>query len=329
MKTGDEGQCETCYHYPWSSKIFEKTEERQGYTRGEPVDECACKCHDAQFEKKKIHFTIEKSNQPVLSRRQVVAVSVKNYSGETIREGKIITKKQWEQFKKKNSWTGKWENYKKVLDESLAPEEAKKQGIVGYRDEGDYEAGLTAVDGSRLDNSGRSLYYVEAVKLVVCPICKKSEFDDTIFENINRDRVKPTRYESHPHCIVEHEHDMAECACGRRVCKTSFRNYFGFEFPETRHNTYDHNSIQQDWIEIEKIWGLNGFSYKRPPKISQEIKDKYLRESGGYGWFDPTYYINFLDVFRLMLKDDDTLDGKKVKRRDYRSTDDRKEWHTN
>ena len=296
MSGGNNSECENCGHYPWSSKIFKKAGKHMGYTKGEPVDECSCKCHDAKFEKKQIHFTIKE-------------IAISGY-----RDGKFLTKKQWEAFKKKNSWTGEWKNYKRVLDESLVPEAARKQEILGYRDKD--TGATTGVNGQHLSD-GKMVHYVEAVKLVVCPVCQRSDFHDTIYENIHKySKVKSWKEggTDSKSCVAEHEHAFAPCVCGRSVCTTAFKDYFGFDFP---------SYFENDWLEIEKIWATTGINWKKP-KISREIIDKFNEGferglTGGY--FKPIYYVNFLDVFRMKVKEeDDTTYGTKVTT-DHETTD--------
>ena len=319
MGEKNDSECENCGHYPWSSKIFKKTGKHMGYTKGEPVDECSCNCHDAKFEKKQIQFTVEKAKERGWCSKKN-SVIVEDYNGKTIREGKIITKRQWEEFKKKNSWTGKWENYKKVFDEDLALKAAREQGIVGYRDKGersDSGGEFTSIYGSRLDGFGRAIHYVEAVKLVVCPVCQRSDFHDTIYENIHKYSKKDAGLVMHGptdnKCIAEHEHDFAPCVCGRSICTTAFKDYFGFDFPY----------FKDDWLEIEKIWGTSGIG-THEPKISREIIDKFsegFRRGATGGYFEPVYYINFLDVFEMLVKEEDTTYGTKVTT-DHKTADD-------
>ena len=323
MGEENDSECENCGHYPWSAKIFKKVGKHMGYTKGEPLAECSCKCHDAKFEKKQIQFTVEKAKEQGWASKKN-SVIVEDYNGKTIREGKIITKRQWEEFKKKNSWTGEWENYKKVFDEDLALKAAREQGIVGYRDKGersDSGGVFTSIYGSRLDGFGRAIHYVEAVKLVVCPVCQRSDFHDTIYENIHKYSKVESWQEGgtdSKSCVAEHEHDFAPCVCGRRICTTAFKDYFGFDYPY----------FKDDWLEIEKIWATSGIDIQKP-KISREIIDKFNEgfvrgETGGY--FEPVYYINFLDVFVMMVNEEDTTYGTKVTT-DRKTTDDGRDYH--
>jgi len=125
-----------------------------------------------------------------------------------------------------------------------------------------------------------SRHVMYAVKLAVCPFCKRSEFEDSVYNKINDDGgtvYQPRRgywnpyghlprdellaedlkatgaperehefdyndlYESGKHtgnqtlltpCTGNHKHEWYECACGRKVCKISFRNYFGYEISD-------------------------------------------------------------------------------------------------
>ncbi|MCS5613407.1 MAG: tetratricopeptide repeat protein, partial [Candidatus Poribacteria bacterium] len=116
-------------------------------------------------------------------------------------------------------------------------------------------------------NAETSRFVMHAFKLAVCPFCKRSEFEDSVFNKIN-DRANnhyygprgfrhemlaedlkatgaPERerefdyndlFEPGEHninetlltpCAGNHKHEWYKCACGRNVCKISFRNYFG------------------------------------------------------------------------------------------------------
>jgi len=330
MKKLNDDECEICRHYPWSSKIF-KDSASDGRGNHEVEYECECKCHDAKFEKKRVYVSVTENE-------------FSNSSSDS-RPNKILTKKQWEKFKKTNSKTGKWKEDKEgvirsVLDESLAYEAAKREGILGYKDEGDTSRGpeeFTGIDGTRLSGEwlrvrdGRPIYYVEAVKLVVCPMCKKSDFDDAVYERMiyegyemGRHTVQTNRRfavsgdtEKIKACVAKHEHRFIGCICGRLICAVAFEDYFGHRHPslESRY-AYDEYSTMRD---IEKIWGITTQS----EPLTKHLIDVFKRlnlpiriDSNNelYGGRDPVYYLNFLDVFKLTAKDDGTVDGEKLDR---------------
>ena len=186
-------ECDECHHHPWKHYI-----ERNSDWYSRAVHECKCKCHSIPKNKKLIKFNIERSDDLWRSSgfRLERSITGPGY--------KIVTKRQWEEFKKRHSWTGKWKNYKRIRDESRAFGEAKKQGIIGYREniplldanrsnddyywKNDYEF-VSIPDGkvfrfSRGDWSSKpqkwSSHIMHVEKLVVCPVCKKSEFDDSL-----------------------------------------------------------------------------------------------------------------------------------------------------
>ena len=338
MKKLNDDECEICRHYPWSSKIF-KNSESDGRGNINVEYDCECKCHDAQFEKKQLDVIITKDNES-------------NNSSDS-RPNKILTKKQWEKFKKTNSKTGKWKKDKEgvtrsVLDESLAYEAAKREGILGYKDEGDTSRDpekFTGIDGTRLSaewlrvRNGRPIYYVEAVKLVVCPMCKKSDFDDAVYERMiyegswdgRRHTVQTNRRfavsgdtEKIKACVAKHEHQFIGCICGRLICAVAFEDYFGHRHPslESRsaydesRSAYDEYSPMRD---IEKIWGIT----EQSDPLTKNLIDVFKRfnlpiridsKNQLDGGRDPVYYLNFLDVFKLTAKDDGTVDGEKLDR---------------
>ena len=94
-------------------------------------------------------------------------------------------------------------------------------------------------------------------KLAVCPFCKRSEFEDSVYEHMPRSELlaedlKATgapereyefdynkdyldereRYIELTPCAGNHKHEWYLCNCGRGVCKISFRNYFGYEIDD-------------------------------------------------------------------------------------------------
>ena len=329
MEKLNDDECEICRHYPWSSKIF-KNSESDGRGNINVEYDCECKCHDAQFEKQRLYVSVTKDNE--------------SNSSSDSRPNKILTKKQWEKFKKTNSKTGKWKKDKEgvtrsVLDESLAYEAAKREGILGYKDEGDTSRDpreFTGIDGTRLSaewlrvRNGRPIYYVEAVKLVVCPMCKKSDFDDAVYERMiyegswdgRRHTVQTNRRfavsgdtEKIKACVAKHEHQFIGCICGRLICAVAFEDYFGHRHPslDSRY-AYDEYSTMRD---IEKIWGIT----EQSDPLTKNLIDVFKRLNlpiridslkGLSGGRDPVYYLNFLDVFKLKAKDDGTVVGEKL-----------------
>ena len=125
-------------------------------------------------------------------------------------------------------------------------------------------------------NAETSRFVMHAFKLAVCPFCKRSEFEDSAFNKINdrannhyygprgfrhemlAEDLKATGapererefdyndlYEPGKHninetlltpCAGNHKHEWYKCACGREVCKISFRNYFGYEIDDDLFN---------------------------------------------------------------------------------------------
>ena len=98
-------------------------------------------------------------------------------------------------------------------------------------------------------------------KLAVCPFCKKSEFEDSVYSRMPRSELlaedskvtgAPERgYEFDYNdkyldrkdrnvmltpCAGNHKHEWNLCKCGRWICKISFRNYFGYEIDDDLFN---------------------------------------------------------------------------------------------
>ena len=271
--------------------------------------ECKCKCHNIP-NKKLIKFRIIRSDDLWRSPNFRYTLSIKE-SGY-----KIVTKRQWEEFKKRHSWTGKWKNYKRIRDESRAFGEAKKQGIIGYREniplldanrsnddyywKNDYEF-VSIPDGkvfrfSRGDWSSKpqkwSSHIMHVEKLVVCPVCKKSEFDDSLLNKLDHLRYRRElygekeieNYSGNEVCMANHKHDMTECtACHRRICHTAFVDYFGYSIREINSHEETEVPVYEDFLTIEKIWGRSGV---------------YVGESDSYGNRRETGQ-EYLDIFDL------------------------------
>ena len=113
---------------------------------------------------------------------------------------------------------------------------------------------------------GVSKHVIHVEKLAVCPFCKRSEFEDSVFHFLDRHGLgilleedlkatgAPKReygfdYNDYPvtrggnggsmylaYCAGSHRHEWYECKCGRNICKVSFRNYFGYEIGEDLSN---------------------------------------------------------------------------------------------
>ena len=68
-------------------------------------------------------------------------------------------------------------------------------------------------------------------QLVICPFCKRSDFDDTVYhKRNNRHNLYYERmYEAYPPCFSAHEHEIVRCKCGRLICAVAFSEYFGYE----------------------------------------------------------------------------------------------------
>ena len=131
--------------------------------------------------------------------------------------------------------------------------------------------------------SSQHVMYVE--KLAFCPFCKRSEFDDSVYELIN---VQATRsatngirkimnkdyrgYENNEYiiktrtnhiklttsCCGNHNHVWKKCNCGRQICKVSFRECFGYEFgDELFENDFvdkSHYSEEAKALQAEDKW---------------------------------------------------------------------------
>ena len=257
---GQDFECEKCGHYPWMSKKFT---EVNGVKH-----ECKCNCHDAEFEKHKIYFTIGENG-------------TWDYSSEWSK-GKIITKKQWDQHLTKYG--------------DSARDEAYKQGIAGYKDEGVREKRPEAFtdvgSNSRLDIDGKYIYYIEIVKLIVCPICRKSQFEDAVLYNLHRTSgyfiAKPET------CLSEHKHEYCDCKCGRKICQITFRDYFGYEFPNGKYGSGGESSVA-DLRKLEKLWGS---------LPSNNTPVSAILRTSSFSEYQPQY----LDVFRLAMKSDGKTD---------------------
>ena len=286
----DAETCDECRHHPWKHYIVR---ESNWYSR--TVHECKCKCHNIPKNKKLIKFRIIRSDDLWRSPNFRYTLSIKE-SGY-----KIVTKRQWEQFKKRHSWTGKWKNYKRVRDESRALEEAKRQGIIGYREDTGpgrrqvcYEF-VSIPDGKVFQLRGGvklSSHIMHVEKLVVCPVCKKSEFDDSLLNKLDHLRYRRElygekeieNYSGNEVCMANHKHDMTECtACHRRICHTAFVDYFGYSIREINSHEETEVPVYEDFLTIEKIWGSSG---------------NYVGKSDSYGNRRETGQ-KYLDIFDL------------------------------
>ena len=158
-------------------------------------------------------------------------------------------------------------------------------------------------------NAETSRFVMHAFKLAVCPFCKRSEFEDSVFNKINdhthfnpsyfgdnatlrnellAEDLKATGapererefdyndlYEPGKHninetlltpCAGNHKHEWYKCACGRNVCKISFRNYFGYEIGD---DLFDNDFVDRSHYS-ERAKALldedkHGYGDKYPP----------------------------------------------------------------
>jgi len=131
-----------------------------------------------------------------------------------------------------------------------------------------------------------SRHVMYTVKLAVCPFCKRSEFEDSVFNKINDDNIverhgsrydndyndlyEPGKHNSNETlltpCAENHKHEWYECACGRKVCKISFRNYFGYEISD---ELFDNDFVDRSHYS-ERTKALldedkHGYGDKYPP----------------------------------------------------------------
>ena len=113
---------------------------------------------------------------------------------------------------------------------------------------------------------GESEHVMHVEKLAICPFCKRSEFEDSVFhflsgtyeDTLLEEDLKATgapkreyefdynNYETRrsgkvgseylAYCAGNHRHEWYKCKCGRNICKVSFRNYFGYEIDEDLFN---------------------------------------------------------------------------------------------
>ena len=269
ISMGQVFECEKCEHYPWMSKFTEMNGVEH---------ECKCNCHDAEFEKHKIYFTIGENG------------TWESY-GNKWSKGKIITKKQWDQ------------HLTKYGDGAI--DEAHKQGIAGYKDEGVREKrpeAFTDVGSNRLDIDGKYIYYIEIVKLIVCPICRKSQFEDAVLFNLHSYRqyqAKPRTsdyfYDKPETCLSEHKHEYWPCSCGRKICQITFRDYFGYDFPNRKYGSGG-GSANDDLQKIEKLWG------------SHPTNDTPIFDTLQLHYHDKEYKPQYLDVFQLAIRSDGKTD---------------------
>jgi hypothetical protein len=257
---GQDFECEKCNHYPWMSKIFTEVNGVE-YV-------CKCNCHDAEFEKHKIYFTIGENG------------TWESY-GNKWSKGKIITKKQWDQ------------HLTKYGDGAI--DEARKQGIAGYKDEGVREKrpeAFTDVGSNRLDIDGKYIYYIEIVKLIVCSICRKSQFEDAVLFNLHR--TSYNYYVESETCLSEHKHEYWPCPCGRKICQITFRDYFGYDFPNRKYGSGG-GSSDDDLQKIEKLWGSHPSNHTPSSGIHRHFDDR-------------KYRTQYLDVFQLAVRSDGKTD---------------------
>ena len=128
-----------------------------------------------------------------------------------------------------------------------------------------------------------SRHVMYAVKLAVCPFCKRSEFEDSVFNKINdsggggsiytndnNDLYEPGEHNRNETlltpCAENHKHEWYKCACGREVCKISFRNYFGYEISdELFDNDFVDRSRYSERTKTLLDEDKHGYGDKYPP----------------------------------------------------------------
>ena len=136
-----------------------------------------------------------------------------------------------------------------------------------------------------------SLHVMYAVKLAVCPFCKRSEFEDSVFNKINdsgggessytndyNDLYEPGEHNRNETlltpCAENHKHEWYKCACGRKVCKISFRNYFGYEIGD---DLFDNDFVDRSHYSertkalLDKDVHGYGDTYSREKPKSAEV----------------------------------------------------------
>ena len=133
-----------------------------------------------------------------------------------------------------------------------------------------YEGTTEDIDdyGRHIDIPLTSQHVMYVEKLAICPFCKRSEFEDTVYDRMPRsvllaEDAKATGAPDREHdydydnilyldkrerdvnltpCAGNHKHEWHLCKCGRHVCKISFRNYFGYEIDE---DIFDNNLVDK------------------------------------------------------------------------------------
>ncbi len=139
----------------------------------------------------------------------------------------------------------------------------------------------------KVGSGSRHVMHVE--KLAVCPFCKRSEFEDSVYDKIDGMRSElltedlkatgaPEReydfdynrlYLDHKYrsveltpCTGNHKHEWHKCKCGRKICKVSFRNYFGYEIDK---DLFDDDLVDKSHYSkrTRALLGLDN-SYDRP-----------------------------------------------------------------
>jgi hypothetical protein len=156
------------------------------------------------------------------------------------------------------------------------------------------------------EDAETSRHVMHAFKLAVCPFGKRSEFEDSAFNKINdrannsyygsrglrhemlAEDLKATGAPEREHefdyndlfepgehninetlltpCAGNHKHEWYKCACGREVCKISFRNYFGYEISdELFDNDFVDRSHYSERTKALLDEDTHGYGDKYPP----------------------------------------------------------------
>ena len=111
-------------------------------------------------------------------------------------------------------------------------------------------------------------------QLVICPFCKRSDFDDSVYhKRDNRHNLYYERmYEAYPPCFSAHEHEIVRCKCGRLICAVAFSEYFGYELNDDLFS--NHLVDQSRYSEEEEVSTVPGSCFERNKKsdpLSDEV----------------------------------------------------------
>lgn len=162
--------------------------------------------------------------------------------------------------------------------------------------------------------------YVE--KLAICPFCKRSEFEDSVYYKIHKNQGKEftsrnlglsprdrERFIGIELCNAEHEHDWTQCRCGRYTCKISFREYFGYDMDdELFDNTlvdHSHYSEEEKQVLDRDVFDWSGRGKINPNEIpvfhTMETVEKVWgklprdRDSNKWGNYQSDFFHKYQD----------------------------------